>query len=297
MKDIKSIIIGFLLATCMFLFSGWTGYNQGEIGCKSITLLDNEGKVYGNIDKSLIDKINIYDTIIGNMNQILDFTIKDISEIDSELKEIKSEFDKNNANFTSLIIESQDHLEDDISTTKANLNKDILGINSELKEIKSEFDKNNANFTSLIIESQDHLEDDISSINANLNKDLESIHWYISQIYDLIEVSKPKKINDNLKFEYIPREVEPSAYPGFSVEDFVKYPEAAKEAGIEGRVIIAAFINVKGVPENVYLVKGVFESLDQVALNAVKQSRWIPAKQQNKRIGVWVNIPISFKLR
>ena len=101
----------------------------------------------------------------------------------------------------------------------------------------------------------------------------------------------------NMKFEYIAREVEPSAYPGFTVEDFVEYPELAKEAGIEGRVIIAAFINKKGVPKNVYLVKGVFESLDQVALSAVKQSRWIPAKQQGKRIGVWVNIPVSFKLK
>ena len=84
--------------------------------------------------------------------------------------------------------------------------------------------------------------------------------------------------NVNMRFEYIAREVEPSPYPGFTVEDFVEYPELAKEAGIEGRVIIAAFINKKGVPKNVYLVKGVFESLDQTALNAVKQSRWIPFK-------------------
>ena len=71
----------------------------------------------------------------------------------------------------------------------------------------------------------------------------------------------------------------------------------AKEAGIEGRVIIAAFINKKGQAKNCYIVKGVFESLDQEALKAVQKSRWIPAKQQGKRIGVWVNIPVSFKLK
>ncbi len=103
--------------------------------------------------------------------------------------------------------------------------------------------------------------------------------------------------DSNMKFQYIAREVEPAAYPGFRVEDFVEYPELAKEAGIEGRVIIAAFINKKGIPKNIYLVKGVFESLDKAALSAVKQSRWIPAKQQGKRIGVWVNIPVSFKLK
>ena len=103
--------------------------------------------------------------------------------------------------------------------------------------------------------------------------------------------------NNNMKFEYIAREVEPQPYPGFRVQDFVEYPELAKEAGIEGRVIIAAFINKKGLPKNCYLVKGVFESLDQIALQAVIKSRWIPAKQQGKRIGVWVNIPVSFKLK
>ena len=59
---------------------------------------------------------------------------------------------------------------------------------------------------------------------------------------------------------------------------------------------MAAFIDKKGRAKNCYIVKGVFESLDQMALQAVKQSRWVPAKQQGKRIGVWVNIPVSFKL-
>ena len=118
-----------------------------------------------------------------------------------------------------------------------------------------------------------------------------------TDLEDFEDWEAPDAQNTNNKFEYIAREVEPAPYPGFRVEDFVEYPELAKEAGIEGRVIIAAFINKKGVPKNVYLVKGVFESLDQVALSAVKQSRWIPAKQQGKRIGVWVNIPVSFKLK
>ena len=53
--------------------------------------------------------------------------------------------------------------------------------------------------------------------------------------------------SNNMKFEYIAREVEPQPYPGFRVQDFVEYPELAKEAGIEGRVIIAAFINKKAL--------------------------------------------------
>ena len=32
MKDIKSIVIGFLMATCMFLFMGYTSSGNSEVG-------------------------------------------------------------------------------------------------------------------------------------------------------------------------------------------------------------------------------------------------------------------------
>ena len=118
-----------------------------------------------------------------------------------------------------------------------------------------------------------------------------------TDLEDFEDWEAPDAQNTNNKFEYIAREVEPAPYPGFGVEDFVEYPELAKEAGIEGKVIVAAFIDKKGRAKNCYIVKGVFESLDQMALQAVKQSRWKPAKQQGKRIGVWVNVPVSFKLK
>ena len=118
-----------------------------------------------------------------------------------------------------------------------------------------------------------------------------------TDLEDFEDWEAPDAQNINNKFEYIAREVEPAPYPGFGVEDFVEYPELAKEAGIEGKVIVAAFIDKKGRAKNCYIVKGVFESLDQAALKAVQKSRWIPAKQQGKRIGVWVNIPVSFTLQ
>ena len=98
-------------------------------------------------------------------------------------------------------------------------------------------------------------------------------------------------------YEYIAHEVKPVSFPGFAVEDFVEYPDLAKEATIEGKVVIACYITKKGIPKNAYIVKGVWAVLDEAALEAVRQSRWIPAKQQGKRIGVCVNIPVSFKLK
>ena len=103
--------------------------------------------------------------------------------------------------------------------------------------------------------------------------------------------------DSNNKFEFIAREVDPKPYPGMSVGELVQYPELAKSAGLEGKVIIAAFINKKGIPKNAYIMKGVFESLDQSALNAVNKSRWIPAKNNGKKVAVWVTSPVVFKFK
>ena len=101
----------------------------------------------------------------------------------------------------------------------------------------------------------------------------------------------------NKTFEFIAREVDPKPYPGMTVGELVQYPELAKSAGLEGKVIIAAFITKKGVPKNSYIMKGVFESLDQAALTAVNKSRWIPAKNNGKKVAVWVTIPVVFKFK
>ena len=103
--------------------------------------------------------------------------------------------------------------------------------------------------------------------------------------------------NDNKTFQFIAREVDPKPYPGMGIQDLVQYPENAKTVGMEGKVTIAAFITKKGKPKNAYIIKGVFESLDQAALTAVNKSRWIPAKNNGKKVAVWVMIPVVFKLK
>ena len=103
--------------------------------------------------------------------------------------------------------------------------------------------------------------------------------------------------SDNKQFEFIAREIDPKPYPGRSINDLVRYPELAKEAGLEGKVIVAAYITKKGIPKNAYIMKGVFPSLDDSALDAVNQSRWIPAKNNGKKVAVWVTIPVVFRLK
>ena len=75
------------------------------------------------------------------------------------------------------------------------------------------------------------------------------------------------------------------------------YPEMAQEAGIEGTVYIQFFINKKGNVTEAYVQKGIpGTGLDKAALIAVKKSKWYPAQQRDKKVGVWQTVPVTFSL-
>jgi protein TonB len=75
------------------------------------------------------------------------------------------------------------------------------------------------------------------------------------------------------------------------------YPEIAQEAGIEGTVIVQAFINVKGIVEVTIILKGIPNTgLDEAATTAIKNTRFKPAKQRDRPVGVWISIPVHFTL-
>ena len=75
------------------------------------------------------------------------------------------------------------------------------------------------------------------------------------------------------------------------------YPETAKEKGIEGTVYVQFFINDKGIvnSQSIWVTKGIPE-LNEAGINAVLNSKFIPAQQKNKKAGVWQTVPIKFEL-
>ncbi|MBU0529626.1 energy transducer TonB [bacterium] len=76
------------------------------------------------------------------------------------------------------------------------------------------------------------------------------------------------------------------------------YPEIAQEAGIEGTVIVQAFINDRGIVEETIILKGVPNTgLDEAAATAIRNTRFKPAKQRDRPVGVWISIPVHFTLK
>ena len=76
------------------------------------------------------------------------------------------------------------------------------------------------------------------------------------------------------------------------------YPEIAQEAGIEGVVVVQAFIDKKGRVKETIILKGIPNTgLDEAAMEAIRKTRFRPAKQRERSVGVWISIPVNFKLK
>jgi TonB family protein len=83
----------------------------------------------------------------------------------------------------------------------------------------------------------------------------------------------------------------------YSIQSKIKYPEIAKRAGIEGKVFIQVFIDEDGNVVEAKVIKGIGAGCDAAALDAVKQTKFTPGKQNGKPVKVQVSIPIVFKLQ
>ena len=76
------------------------------------------------------------------------------------------------------------------------------------------------------------------------------------------------------------------------------YPDIAQEAGIEGQVLVQCFIDEKGKVKETIVVKGIPNTgLNESAVQALRKTRFRPAKQRERPVGVWITIPINFKLQ
>jgi periplasmic protein TonB len=82
-----------------------------------------------------------------------------------------------------------------------------------------------------------------------------------------------------------------------AIQSKIVYPEIAKRAGVEGRVHVLAFVDEKGNVTKAEILKGLGAGLDEVAVNAVRQTKFKPGKQRGKPVKVQVAIPIIFRLQ
>jgi len=82
------------------------------------------------------------------------------------------------------------------------------------------------------------------------------------------------------------------------IQKNVIYPEIAREAGIEGTVIVQARIGKDGTVKDTKILKGIPKTgLDEAAMDAIKKTKWKPAYQRDKPVTVWISVPVVFRLK
>lgn len=75
------------------------------------------------------------------------------------------------------------------------------------------------------------------------------------------------------------------------------YPKISKRLGEEGVVLLKVRVLVDGTAGSVSILKSSeYDRLDQSALEAVKNWKFVAAKQGDKSIDSWVSVPVAFKL-
>ena len=137
-----------------------------------------------------------------------------------------------------------------------------------------------------------------------LNSDMEEIEFKTTDIDTKENIPKPpertevhKRLdNENIIFTVVENLPEPEGGIA-AIQEKIHYTDLAIKAGIQGKVIVLAVIDENGDVISASIAKSLLPSLDEIALNAVKDTKFIPGRQRGKAVKVQVSIPITFKLR
>jgi protein TonB len=97
--------------------------------------------------------------------------------------------------------------------------------------------------------------------------------------------------------EFIPVEKEP-AFDMARLQKLVVYPDMARRAGIEGTVLVRALVDKTGKIIRTRIDMSDNKALDAAAQKAVMDyGHSTPGIMNGQPVSVWVNIPITFRLK
>ncbi|HLR32700.1 MAG TPA: energy transducer TonB [Fodinibius sp.] len=77
----------------------------------------------------------------------------------------------------------------------------------------------------------------------------------------------------------------------------INYPEQARKAGIQGRVIIQFIVTEEGNVEDPRVIRGIGGGADEEALRVVKDAKFKPGQQRGNPVRVQYSLPIIFRLQ
>jgi len=125
-----------------------------------------------------------------------------------------------------------------------------------------------------------------------------------SEDVDVVVEEKQTVIEQPQQAEIFTVVEEQPGYPGGEearykfLQDNIKYPEEAKELGIQGKVFVTFVVEVDGSVTDARVLRGIGGGCDEEAIRVVKSMpKWVPGKQRGVPVRVQFNLPIKFTLQ
>lgn len=143
-----------------------------------------------------------------------------------------------------------------------------------------------------IVEDDMEIEDEIE-INVEADQETE-VQEYIpveeeddeqeeAQIFTVVESMPSFPGGDAARIKYL--------------NENIKYPQMARESGIQGRVFVTFVVERDGSVTDVRVLRGIGGGCDEEAIRVIKNMpNWNAGQQRGKPVRVQFNMPILFKL-
>ena len=141
------------------------------------------------------------------------------------------------------------------------------------------------------------VQDDVEVEDIEINAEVEQNE--VIEEYVPVEVEEEEVVEQEI-FQIVE---EMPAYPGGEGKLYeylgknIKYPQIARESGIQGRVFVNFVVEPDGSVSNVKVLRGIGGGCDEEAIRVIKSMpKWKPGKQRGKAVRVQYTIPVVFKL-
>jgi protein TonB len=143
--------------------------------------------------------------------------------------------------------------------------------------------------------------DDDVEIEEEFMVDVEAtVMTEVKEFTPVVVVQEEEEISEEVIFTVV--EDQPS-YPGGEeariryLQENLRYPQMAREAGIQGTVFVTFVVERDGSVTDVRVLRGIGGGCDEEAVRVVQNMpRWNPGRQRGQPVRVQFNMPIRFVL-
>ncbi|MEL7832647.1 energy transducer TonB [Fodinibius sp. Rm-B-1B1-1] len=129
------------------------------------------------------------------------------------------------------------------------------------------------------------IDDQEINIDADINMD-----------EPLPEPKEPEDVEEEEFFVVVEQEPEMKGGQKW-LYDNINYPDMARKAGIEGKVIIQFVVGKDGKAENINILRGIGGGCDEEAIRVIKEAEFVPGRQRGNVVPVQTAQTINFQLQ